>query len=282
VSHCPDRDARENAKAVEDTLNFNVEVNALETKALSLEYFLVPWDTELMARPVAQIRNLDVRDFDQALSDFGGFAEWKNRNRIAFATAKIAHRSTTASQLVQAVGYRFVELNFRPEITLAPGQFPNSNDFEFQEAQISDKAELCDMASRTFRHTRFHTDPLLGQDIGDFRYRAWMENAFDQPHQQVMTCTRSGAILAFFVQEFPRPDHVFWSLVGLAPGLHGHGLGKIIWPALLNWLQRQGFVHASTSISSLNMPVLNLYARLGFRFPEPDMIFHWHRRSVEA
>ncbi|HWB96909.1 MAG TPA: GNAT family N-acetyltransferase, partial [Bryobacteraceae bacterium] len=35
---------------------------------------------------------------------------------------------------------------------------------------------------------------------------------------------------------------------------------------------RQVFVR----ISAANLPALNLYAGLGFRFSEPEAVFHWH------
>jgi len=170
-------------------------------------------------------------------------------------------------------------LNYRPEIELNRDHVAIEEEFEFLESDEADKVNLCELASRTFSNTRFHLDPLLGLRMGDERYKTWMRNAFDLSHQQVLKCVHEGEIVAFFVQEFPEPGHVFWSLVGLTPGLQGRGLGKRIWQAAMRWLQGRGVSKISTSISSLNTPVLNLYARLGFRFPEPEMTFHWHSQS---
>ena len=69
--------------------------------------------------------------------------------------------------------------------------------------------------------------------------------------------------------------HCFWSLIGLAPGRQGSGLGKRVWRAMLRHHQEEGSDVVSTSISSLNIPVLNLYVSLGFRFPAPTMSLHW-------
>jgi RimJ/RimL family protein N-acetyltransferase len=41
--------------------------------------------------------------------------------------------------------------------------------------------------------------------------------------------------------------------------------------------KRQGARSIRTTISARNTAVMNLYARLGFRFSAPDMTFHWVR-----
>lgn len=263
-------------------MNFEIEVKSLQTRSLSLEYFLVPWDTELLDRPVAQIRHIEVHDYEAASVDIHHFSAWMEVNNIAFSTAKVSHSRLVESSLIQTLDYYFVELNYRPEIDTVSMQYETNEDFHFIEADISDEADLCFMASRTFRHTRFHLDPLLGAQIGDQRYENWMRNAFALPHQQVLKCMLGDATIAFFVQEFPEPHHAFWSLVGLTPESQGQGMGKRVWKAALVWLQENGVSKVSTSISSLNAPVLNLYARLGFRFPEPEMTFHWHRSTQRA
>jgi GNAT superfamily N-acetyltransferase len=106
-----------------------------------------------------------------------------------------------------------------------------------------------------------------------------MTNAFENPDQFVIQCFQDETLIAFFVCEMREKKHAFWSLVGLVPDAQGRGMGKSVWPAALNWLRVQGVDKVSTSISSLNAPVVNLYVRLGFRFPEPEATYHWHYRE---
>jgi RimJ/RimL family protein N-acetyltransferase len=77
------------------------------------------------------------------------------------------------------------------------------------------------------------------------------------------------------VVEEPTLTSRFWSLVGLAPGLAGKGLGLRVWNAVLAFHHREGVHEVSTSISSHNVAVHNLYVRLGFRFPAPTITLHW-------
>jgi GNAT superfamily N-acetyltransferase len=101
-----------------------------------------------------------------------------------------------------------------------------------------------------------------------------VHNAFRNPKQSVLKCVEDGRTVAFFVVESPATDRRFWSLVGLAPGLSGHGLGAEIWRAVLRHHRDEGVDSVATSISSLNVRVHNLYVKLGFRFPAPEITLH--------
>jgi len=107
-----------------------------------------------------------------------------------------------------------------------------------------------------------------------------MENAFKQEHQNVFKCILNKEIIAFFVVEYPESGHCFWSLVGMLPEFQGKGLGKQVWQAMLKYHQQESINTVSTSMSSHNVPVFNLYVALGFRFPEPYATFHWSYKNI--
>jgi len=244
-----------------------------------MEYFKVPWHSEILCRPVAQIRTINIKDSNQAQLDFDVFLDWKTENNIQFSSARVLHDHIAESTFLQNFGYQFVELNYRPEINLTNSSFKADDQFDFSEAQPNDEPVLVNMAGQIFTRGRFHQDLKLGAEPGNIRYRHWMKNAFKLPHQKIIKCTENNDIVAFFVVENPSEQHSFWSLVGLAPGLSGQGLGKKVWTSMLRWQQSQAIEQVSTSISSLNQAVFNLYTRLGFRFPIPEVTFHWHANT---
>lgn len=255
---------------------FEVQVQSLRTDSLSLEYFKVPWDTELLQRPAAQLHVLNVERLIEAESAFNQFADWKRAEGIEFVTARVAHDNVPASWLLQDKGYRFIELNYRPRTPLNPIAAQTGCELKFRPARQSDQKTLCECAGTIFQQTRFHADPHIGAETADRRYANWMKNAFALDHQEVIVCEQKDELMAFFVQQSPAPGQVFWSLVGLAPGLAGKGLGLTVWTAALGWLAQQGIREVSTSISSLNAAVFRLYVKLGFSFPVPEAVFHWH------
>jgi ribosomal protein S18 acetylase RimI-like enzyme len=176
---------------------------------------------------------------------------------------------------LEARGFRFIELNYLPRLENIQSRSFDASGINVIAAELADRDALAEMASQVFRHGRLHQDPRIDPELGDRRYRVWMTNAFQHPKQSVLKCMLDGAIVGFFVVEFPEPRHCFWSLIGLAPGLQGRGLGKRVWQAVLRHHQEQGIDAVNTSISSLNVPVFNLYVSLGFRFPQPSLTLQW-------
>ena len=42
-------------------MDFDYKLEKIHTDALILEYFHVPWDTEILEQPVAEIRHLEIK-----------------------------------------------------------------------------------------------------------------------------------------------------------------------------------------------------------------------------
>jgi RimJ/RimL family protein N-acetyltransferase len=256
-------------------VSFEHRVESIRTEALALDYFLVPWDTEILGVPVAQIADARVLEATQAALDYERFVDWCRERRIAFCACRLPADRLVDSMFLEDRGFRFVELNYLPRLTGLQRRDTSEQGIAVAAAVESDRPALREMATRVFRHGRFHQDPRIGPHLGDRRYGAWMDNAFASPEQRVVKCSLDGQIVGFFVIEERGQGHCFWSLNGLAPGLEGKGLGKRVWRAMLHWHRGQGADTISTSISSHNVPVLNLYAKLGFRFPPPSLTLQW-------
>ena len=261
-------------------MSFAVERHYIDTPGVSLEYYAVPWDTELLGRPVGQIDNLAVTDPTRAQTGFAEFLDWRGDERISFCSARVAQASRHELDFLQANSFRYLELNYRPFADLSPRQDRADTRLTVQDVDASDEAALVSAAGSIFSHGRFHDDARLGVEVGNRRYALWMRNAFAMNHQEVVKVCEGGEIKAFFVVEKPEAGEVFWSLVGLMPDALGRGTGFRVWSTMLAWLREAGVQRVSTSISSLNAAVFNLYVKLGFRFPEPDVSLHWHAETA--
>jgi len=249
----------------------------IESQALEMEYFLVPWDTEILCHPVGQISKLKVKEPAEAGSDFDAFQTWLKQERIKLCSCRLSHDSLTEAAFLQAQGFRFIELNYRPCLqNLQELHFP-TDSIEILRASPADEDELAWMAGKIFRHGRFHQDPYLGAEPGNRRYEAWLRNSFRIKTQVTYKCMLDGKTVGFFVVEFPEDNLCFWSLIGLAPGLGGQGLGTRVWNAMAKLHQQEGIERIETSISSHNTAVFNLYIKLGYLFPMPWVTFHWTR-----
>jgi ribosomal protein S18 acetylase RimI-like enzyme len=261
-------------------VSFEYTTRSIRTAALQLDYFLVPWDTEILGVPVAQINELRVSDPAAAARDYEEFARWCADEGIALCSCRVPAERVADSIFLEERGFRTIELNYTPRLEQLQSRSLPQDTLQVATATTQDREQLADMAAQVFRHGRFHQDPRIDPALGDRRYRAWMWNAFERPTQRVLKCLLDGAVAGFFVVETPQAGHTFWSLTGLAPGLQGRGLGKRVWQAMLRHHQAEGEQTVSTSISSHNVPVFNLYVALGFRFPAPSVTLQWCSREL--
>lgn len=256
-------------------MNFDFTIESIRTPALELDYHLVPWDSEIFGTSVAQVSRIEVKDPTRAAMAYRQFVEWRAAQNIQLCACRLPSDRLAESMFLQGDGFRFIELNYLPRLADLQQRSFESEGIEIAPAVDSDRETLADMAGQVLRHGRFHQDPRIDPALGDKRYRVWMMNAFGRPTQTVLKCSLEGRAVAFFVIERPEPKHCFWSLIGLAPGLQGQGLGKRVWNAMLRHHRAQGIELVTTSISSLNVAVFNLYVSLGFRFPAPSLTLQW-------
>jgi len=259
---------------------FEIRERAIDTAALTMRYHSAPWDTPTVGGSVAVISEISVRDPEHAREDFRVFREWCADDRVVLVSCRIPHEHLQECGFLEMEEFRFIELNYRPELAqLQSRDVGDSDELLVEPAADVDEPVIASIAGRIFEAGRFHRDPMIDPRIGDLRYRRWVSNAFRNPRQSVLKCLRNRDIQAFFVVESPSVTSRFWSLVGLAPGLSGRGIGTNVWRAVLRWHRAEGVDVVSTSISSLNAPVLNLYVKLGFRFPAPMITLHWCPRG---
>jgi ribosomal protein S18 acetylase RimI-like enzyme len=256
---------------------FSYNEERLTTEALELRYHLTPWDIPILGANVAAISLIKIHTESAAGRDYAGFRDWCDRQRVVLVSCRLPQERLAECGFLEARGFRFIELNYLPRLDGLGKLFFDDADreIEIMRADLEDQAEIAGIAGQIYDTGRFHVDPLLGPEIGNRRYRTWASNAFHLPRQDVLKCVLHGKIVAFMVVEESGPASRFWSLVGLAPGLAGQGIGRRVWRAMLNFHRQEGVDEVSTSISSQNVRVHNLYVSLGFRFPPPLVTLHW-------
>jgi ribosomal protein S18 acetylase RimI-like enzyme len=235
---------------------------------------LAPWDQPIFQGNTAAISSMILRNATDAEIAYDEFRDWCTGNRVLLVSCRLRQDQLAECAFLEAKGFRFIELNYRPVVRGLAG-FSNDGTISICQAVASDEREICGIAATVFDTGRLHADPQVGPEIGNRRYAAWAANAFRNPSQRVMKCLMDGRIVAFMVTEAPGPTSRFWSLVGLAPGLAGRGLGRRVWQAMLAFHQGEGIDEVYTSVSSHNTAIHNLYVSLGFRFPAPAITLHW-------
>jgi RimJ/RimL family protein N-acetyltransferase len=248
----------------------------IDTPRLLLEWAEAPWDTAIFGYPVAQITRIEVRE--EAGADFTAFEKARDVAGTGLVSCRLAHECLRESMFLEARGFRFIEMVYQPELDHRPLS-DSTPDSLLQVGLAGDKdlPAVLDIAGRAFRTERFHTDPRLDPALGDQRYRNWVKSSLHHPSQRLFVMRDQSRIVAFFVTELQADGTCYWHLTAVAPDAQGQGYGRRAWRTMLRLARDQGAARVQTCIAARNHRVLNLYARLGFRFPPPLMTFHWVR-----
>ncbi len=177
--------------------------------------------------------------------------------------------------LLEKTGFRFVEMVYQPQLDLGPQAQISDGSLAVAPACEADMGEVAAIAESAFKNERFHMDPRLDSSLGDLRYRNWVLDSFDHSRQRLTLLRDGHRLVAFFVWELLPDGTCYWHLNAVAPAAQGQGFGARAWTTMLHRARADGAKRVRTCIVARNHRVLNLYARLGFRFPPPEMTFHW-------
>ncbi|HHH39413.1 MAG TPA: GNAT family N-acetyltransferase [Sedimenticola sp.] len=247
----------------------------IDTPHLRLTWSEAPWDTAVFGRPVIQITAMEIRGPD-ALRDFRSFEAAREAADAALVSCRLDHAALRESMLLEERGFRFIEMLYQPFLEPLPETTADiSNRLEAGRAEAEEVETIAEIAGTVFRHERFHVDPRLDPALGDRRYRNWVRSSFDHPRQRLYSVRDQGRVVAFFVTEMLDDDCCYWHLNGVSAHCQGQGYGRRAWLTMLGLAREQGATRVQTAIVARNNRVLNLYARLGFRFPPPLMTLHW-------
>lgn len=261
---------------------FDLDLQRLDTNALSMAYAVVPWDSEIFGVRVAQISGLDVRAPREASRVFAGFEEWRDAACVELVSCRLEHQRLRESMLLEAHGFRFVEMVCSPGLGNLQALRFDPDELDLVEATASDVPALEAVAAEAFVTGRYGLDWRLDRSFNGLRYRYWVRSSYANPRHTTLVARIGGEVAGFFIVERTAPERFYWHLTAISPGFQGQGLGKRLWRAMMRRHQGEGADRIETTISLHNTPVLNLYARLGFSFSEPFTTFHWLREHAGA
>lgn len=253
---------------------------SLSSPCLRLRAQFVSWDEDAFGYPVAQIQDLEVIDSQGAMRDYAEFQVWLDSEQVRIVSSRLSHDRLRESMFLESNGFRFIEMVLHPVLENLQSLSIPQDDLLVALAQQPDLPLLEDIAEHAFHHERYHVDPRLNPRIGDLRYRRWVGNSLGHPLQRLLKITDGERLVALFLVEARADRSAYWHLTAVSPTWHGTGYGQRVWRTMLRYHQAQGCQSLMTTISARNVAVLNLYAKLGFRFRPPEMTFHWIREEA--
>lgn len=248
----------------------------IDTADLRLAWSEAPWDSVIFGYPVLQLGQIEIRGAG-ADQDFAVFEAARDDNGAGLVSCRLPHDRLRESMLLEQHGFRFIEMAYHPELDRLEELALPADTLSVAPAVSADLPDVLAIASQAFRNERFHVDPRLDPALGDVRYCNWVKSSLEHPSQRLFLVRDAARLIAFFVTEMLPDGTCYWHLNAVAPDAQGQGYGRRAWQAMLVEAQKAGARRVRTCIVARNHRVLNLYARLGFRFAPPLMTFHWVR-----
>lgn len=245
--------------------------------ALFIQCTMAPWDTDIFGFPVAQFQTIQLLDTKQAVAEYKVVAAWLDEMRVGIASCRLPHDQLRESMFLEGQCFRFIEMVLHPRLDRLAQRELTEDTLVITKAEEADLAAIESIAERVFGYERYHIDYRLDPRLADQRYSRWVRNSFVHPKQRLLKIMDGAHLIAFFIVEINDEGGAYWHLTAVAREWQGQGYGRRVWQAMLRHHRNEGVEYVSTTISARNIPVLNLYARLGFSFLPPEMTFHWVR-----
>ena len=247
----------------------------------------IPWETRNLNLQSFEITDSFIRNPNEATLEKALREKISEHGQI-FIQVRVSKDDSRIIPLLEQKGFYFVETVLVPYTKLKTntvlGRFV-ANKSEFLPAQYSldgckvavinrEDSSLCqrirDIAVESFVDDRFHCDPRCDKTIANKRFSYWVDDLLADTNITfyVITCYDEPA--GFMTRKTNE-----LVLGGLSRQYVGKGIAKFLWLSVLKDMLDEGHSAVHTLIAVNNIPVLNLYVGLGFKFKDPAATFHY-------
>jgi RimJ/RimL family protein N-acetyltransferase len=243
---------------------------------------LLPWDAEVFGFPVAEFKPGDPGEIGARRPAFSErLARWAGQRQVELIGCRLSGSEAVLSALLDQCGFRFVEASLRAELApLLPDRLPAAR-VAVRPAAPEDRAPLLEIAESAFDSGRYHADPRVPRALANARYRFWLDNALSRPGPgtRVFALGAAGHPTGFFHVEVGA-EAADLRLSAVDPEGNSGIAGFALYAGVLRALASEGVRRVSARLTATNTAVVNLYASLGFRFADPEIVRHWHSAAA--
>jgi ribosomal protein S18 acetylase RimI-like enzyme len=188
----------------------------------------------------------------------------------------------TARQLIGA-GFYPVDVNLTFRFAGSPPAPGVSHGLVVEPAQAEHEPAISAIAGGCFQYSRFHLDPLIGNELANKVKREWVRSYFRKERGVALWValdkSRPLGFLAVALRSTPATGQIaFIDLIGVDPQFQRRGVGH----ALVNHFVRQSASLSDTlevGTQAANLPSLKLYERSGFQMVSSTYVMHCHIRN---
>lgn len=242
----------------------------------------LPWDADVFGFPVADFRPGDPGEIGVHAQAFSQrLTRWAEQRQIEIVGCRHSSSDEVLSALLDQCRFRFVEVSLRAELSPLRTNRLSATHVTVRLAASEDRGALLSIAESAFHSGRYHGDPRFPRALANARYRSWLDNALSRPGPgtRVFALGELGHPMGFFHVEV-EAGAADLRLSAVDPAANPGIAGFALYAGVLRAIASEGVQRVSARLTATNTAVVNLYAALGFRFGEPEIVRHWHSATA--
>jgi ribosomal protein S18 acetylase RimI-like enzyme len=195
---------------------------------------------------------------------------------VQFATARVNAADTAGAMVLQAFGFRVVDMG----LTLEAARAEVASGGAARFAGSGDRAAVEAIAGSAFRFSRFHLDPKLPKPLADKVKATWAANWFLGARGDGMVVAEypQGTVAGFLQLRWAAEERLVIDLIAVRQDCERRGLARAMigyaWSHGTGDARRPRGMIAGTQAA--NIASIRLYESLGFRLREARFVLHHH------
>lgn len=239
---------------------------------------LTPWDQRSLGLRTAEL--LEITGTGNELSELWTHVDaWLLEHRIEYSFGRIATDAPQLKEALQNHGYHFIETSIllsRARTEEWP-RVSKSLKLELGAPSPEDLDELRDIAFSDFHHGRFLEDPTIQPQLARARTSGWLDDLHER--ESLSSARLHGKNIGFVADTINADGVADLILYGVSSSYPM--LALPLWVAALQRLNDMGATRYQAMVSAANIPMLNLYLRLGFSVTSVHYGFRKWQNSID-
>lgn len=243
------------------------------------------WDTEHFGYNVSSIDFIISRKmgYEKELLVkkllINSFNSWSKREKISFTSTRLDDCDLSSIHALESDGFRYIETMLNYSFDYRKGRKIEKSKYPLRPLKKEEVEVFVEIARSSFVENRFHFDPHFDREKANELYAKWLRNSYNNPSNYVTVLEIGKNPASFFVHSIDDLSKYFglkfgrWILAAVSPDFRKRGIGYQHYLGILNLLKNQVDIN-DANFTLKNVPVVNLYIKLGFKKISSQVTLH--------
>lgn len=235
---------------------------------------ILEWDTDFFGFCIAQVRGHTLTTETLEYTD-----AWCRESGVKclYFLARADDPATT--RLAEDNGFRLVDIRVTLEREPVRLEDQEHRSVMVRHVRGQDLSALQAIAENSYHESRFYFDPSFPTPLCDRLYKTWIKVSFEGYADAVLVAERDATPIGYVschLDEGSSRGKV--GLLGVSDEMRGHGVGKSLVFAAIDWFKEQGAQRVLVVTQGRNVVGQRLYQRCGFLTGDVQLWYHkWYQ-----